>query len=299
LFGKRHEYPSETRFLLENIHMKLYYTILLSVVSSLSFTSAAKATNTHTYQYEILSNAENVGELNVKVIDQADGSYVINQSTLLNTVSMWGEINIRSTQIEIFSPAGDLLKADVKTLNGKKAYWRKAELSDDELWASYTQIQNVTEKEEDEFAGAALALASNIIPGLGNVLGVAQLFLSDDDGQPENIRFPASTYDTSFSNLPFYWSSKQHKLPAQLNLFDSEKLAITAFHIEDLGQKTVQLISGGGTVETSHYKFQAPKGKPMEVWLAVSDHNSPYFYQVVGVDDDGSFHIVIKQHNGE
>jgi hypothetical protein len=33
--------------------------------------------------------------------------------------------------------------------------------------------------------------------------------------------------------------------------------------------------------------------------LAVSDHNSPYFYQVVGVDDDGPFHIVFKQHKGE
>jgi hypothetical protein len=286
-------------FLPENILMKLYYAILLSIVSSLSCANAAQVTNTHTYHYELLSNAENVGEINVKVIEQADGSYVITESTLFNITSMWGDINMRSTQIEAFSPVGKLLKADVKTLNGKKAYWRKAELSDNELWASYTQVQNVTEKEEEELAGTALALASNMIPGLGNALGVAQLFLSDDDAQPENLRFLASTYDTSFSNLPFYWSSKQHNLPAHLNLFDSEKLAITAFHIEDLGQKIVQLSSGGGAVETSHYKLQAPKGQPMEVWLAVSDHNSPYFYQVVGVDDDGPFHIVFKQHKGE
>lgn len=286
-------------FLPENILMKLYYAILLSIVSSLSCANAAQVTNTHTYHYELLSNAENVGEINVKVIEQADGSYVITESTLFNITSRWGDINTRSTQIEAFSPVGKLLKADVKTLNGKKAYWRKAELSDNELWASYTQVQNVTEKEEEELAGTALALASNMIPGLGNALGVAQLLLSDDDAQPENLRFPASTYDTSFSNLPFYWSSKQHNLPAQLNLFDSEKLAITAFHIEDLGQKIVQLSSGGGAVETSHYKLQAPKGQPMEVWLAVSDHNSPYFYQVVGVDDDGPFHIVFKQHKGE
>jgi hypothetical protein len=268
-------------------------------VSSLSYASAELATNIHTYHYEILSNAENVGEINVKVIDHADGSYVITESTRLNTVSAWGTVNRHSTQIETFSPAGDLLKTDVKTLDGKKAYWRKAELSNEELWASYTQVQNVTEKEEEEFAGAALALASNMIPVLGNALGVAQLFLSDADATPQNSRFPASTYDTSFANLPFYWSSKQHNLPAQLNLFDSEKLAITTFHIEDLGQKIVQLISGGGTVQTSHYKLQPRKGQPIEVWLAVSDHNSPYFYQVVGIDDDGPFHFVFKQDKGE
>lgn len=279
--------------------MTLYYTILLLVVSSLSYASTKPDTNTHTYHYEIFSNAENVGEINVKVIDQADGSYVITESTRLSAVSAWGKINRHSTQIETFSPAGDLLKTDVKTLNGKKAYWRKAELSNEELWASYTQVQNVTEKEEAEFAGAALALATNMIPGLGNALGVAQLFLSDDNAPPENIRFPASTYDTSVANLPFYWSSKQHNLPTQLNLFDSEKLTITAFQIEDLGEKIVQLMSAGGTVQTSHYKLRPPKGQPMELWLAVSDHNSPYVYQLVGVDDDGPFHIVLKQNQGE
>jgi hypothetical protein len=135
--------------------MKLYYAILLSIVSSLSCANAAQATNTHTYHYELLSNAENVGEINVKVIDQEDGSYVITESTLFNITSTWGDINTRSTQIETFSPVGELLKADVKTLNGKKAYWRKAALTDNELWASYTQVQNVTEKEEEELAGTA------------------------------------------------------------------------------------------------------------------------------------------------
>jgi hypothetical protein len=278
--------------------LKLIYAILLSIVSSFLCANETQIANTHIYHYEILSNADDVGDITVKVAGQADGSYVIAESRLLKTAGVWSDINKRSTQIETFSPEGDLLKADVKTLKGKKAYWRRAELSGDELWASYAQVQNLTEKEEEEFVGATLAFASNIVPGLGDVLGVAQLLFSDNETQPDNLRFSTSAYDTSFSNLPFYWSSKQNNLPTQLNLFDSVKLAVKTYQIEYLGQKTFQSGSEEEVVITSHYKLQASKDQSLEVWLASNEQNSPYFYQIVGADDGGPFHIIFKKHEG-
>jgi hypothetical protein len=279
--------------------MKLVYAILLSIVSSFSYANATEIAKTHIYHYEYLSNTVDVGDITVKVADQADGFYSITETRILKNAGVWSDINKRSTQIETFSLEGDLLKADVKTLNGKKAYWRKAELFGDELWASYAQVQNLTEKEEEEFVGLALTLASNVVSGLGTALGVAQLLFSDNETQPDNLRISTSAYDTSFSNLPFYWSGKQYNLPGQLNVFDSGKLAVKTYHIEYLGQKTLQSGSEEEVAITSHYKLQAPNDQPLEVWLSTSEQNSPYFYQVVGADDAGPFHIVFKQHKGE
>ncbi|MFT4712309.1 MAG: hypothetical protein ACI8W1_000787 [Candidatus Azotimanducaceae bacterium] len=279
--------------------MKLCYAILLSIVSSFSISNATQTISTHIYQYDIFVKAEDVGDVTVKVVEQADGSYVLAESTLIDTVGFWGDINTRSTQIETFSAEGHLLKADVKTLNGKKAYWRTAELSDDELWTAYTQVQNVTEKEEGEFVSAALTLGNSMVTGLGNALGVVQLLFSDSEAEPKNLRFATSTYDTSFSNLPFYWESNQLNLPAQINLFDSEKLAVNTYNVEYLGKKSVQNSSVEREVVASHYKLQALDGQQIEVWLAINDYNSPFFLQIVGADGDGPYHIKLKQHPGE
>ncbi|MFT4730414.1 MAG: hypothetical protein ACI9UN_004940 [Granulosicoccus sp.] len=279
--------------------MNLYYAIPLFIVSSFSFASATQILNTHIYHYDIFSEAEDLGDISVKVVNHADGSYIIAESTVIETAGFWGDTNLSSTQVETYSPEGKLLNADVKTLHGEVAHWRKAELSGDELWASYTQVQNVTEKEEEQLIGVALTIATNTVPGLGDALGIAQLLFSDEKPHPNNIRFSKNTYDTSFSNLPFYWSSKQNSLPTKLNLFNSEKLAVNTFQVEFLGKKIIQLETKDNLVTTSHYKLHDPEGQRLEVWLATSEFNSPYFYQLVGTDDDGPFHILFKKHAQE
>ena len=276
--------------------MKNYFTILLAVAfSSLSNADTTQTIGTHTYHYDLMAEALDVGDITIKIVGQADGSYVVAESTSVEAKGWWGDISEVSTKIENYSPEGRFLNADVKTLSGKKVFWRKAVLSGDELWASYTQVENVSEKEEGEFLGTAVAVASNLVAGLGNVLAVTQLLFSDNDAPLDNLRIPANTYDTSFANLPFYWTSKEHSLPAELKLFDSSTLAIDTYQVEYLGTKTFQQGSEESVVVASHFKFVPEKGADLEIWFAVNTNNSPYFYQLAGADEDGPFQILLTQ----
>lgn len=275
--------------------MKYYITLLLSIVFSFSTASTGQENETYIYRYDLMSEAVNVGDITIQVVDQADGGYVVAETTSIDTPGWLGDISSHSTQIESYSSEGVFLQADVKTLSGSQAYWRKAEVSGDELWASYTQVENLTEKEEGEFIGAAAAIASNMVAGLGNVLAITQLFLSDADAPPNNVRVSTSTYETSFANLPFYWMGKQYKLPAVLSLFDSGTLAVNTFDTQFLGEQAFQLGSKEGAVITSHYKLTTEDGPDLEIWLAVSERKSPYFYQLTGTDSDGPFQILLTQ----
>jgi hypothetical protein len=275
--------------------MKYYLLLLLSIASSFSIASTTKEVETHVYHYDLMSEAVNVGDITIQVVEQADGGYVVAESTSIETPGWLGDISGHSTQIESYSPEGVFLKADVKTLSGNKAFWRKAEISGDELWASYTQVENLSEKEEGEFLGAAVAVASNMVAGLGNILAITQLFLSDADAPLNNVRMSTSAYETSFANLPFYWMGKHYKLPAVLSLFDSGTLAVNTFDTQYLGAETFQLGSSEGAVVTSHYKLTTENGPDLEVWMGVSERLSPYFHQLSGTDSDGPFQILLSQ----
>jgi hypothetical protein len=275
--------------------MKCYFPLLLSIVSSFSIASTTQEEETHIYHYDLMSEAVNVGDVTIQVVEQADGGYVVAESTSIETPGWLGDISSNSNQIESYSSDGDFLKADVKTLSGNQAFWSKAEISGDELWASYTQVENLTEKEEGEFIGAAAAIASNMVAGLGSVLAITQLFLSDADAPLNNVRMSTSTYETSFANLPFYWMGNQYKLPAVLSLFDSGTLAVNTFDTQYLGAQTFQLDSKEGAVVTSHYKLTTEDGPGLEIWLAVSERKSPYFYQLTGADSDGPFQVLLTQ----
>jgi hypothetical protein len=274
--------------------MNNYFTIFLVAFSSLSIAETAQTMGTHTYHYDLMAEALDVGDITIKIVGQADGSYVVAESTSVEAEGWWGDISEVSTKIENYSPDGRFLNADVKTLNGKKVYWRKAVLSGDELWASYTQVENVSEKEEGEFLGTAVAVASNLVGGLGNVLAVTQLLFSDSNAPLDNLRIPANMYDTSFANLPFYWSSNEYNLPAELKLFDSSTLEINTYQLEYIGTETFQQGSADSAVVASHFKFVPETGADLEVWLAVSN-NAPYFYQLAGADEDGPFQILLTQ----
>ena len=269
--------------------------MLLVAFSAASNADLAQTIGTHTYRYDLLSEALDVGDITIKIVGQADGSYVVAESTSIEAEGWWGDVSRLSTKIESYSAEGDFLSADVKTLSGKKAFWRKAALSGDELWTAYTEVENISDKEEGEFLGLATAVASNLVSGLGNVIAVTQLLFSDSGTPLENARIAANTYDTSFANLSFYWASKQYSLPAELNLFDSSTLAVNTFHVEDFGAKTFQQDSEGSVVVASHFKFLTENGQDLEVWLAVSDENHPYVYQLAGTDDDGPFQILLTQ----
>ncbi len=275
--------------------MKYYSPLLLSIVSLFSIASTAQEIETHIYHYDLTSESVDVGNVTIQVVEQADGGYVVAESTSIETPGWLGDISSRSTQIENYSSEGVFLQADVKTISGSQAYWRKAEVSGEELWASYTEVENLTEKEEREFIGAAVGIASNMVAGLGSVLALGQLFLSDADAPLDNVRMSTSTYETSFANLPFYWMDKEYELPAVLSLFDSGTLAVNTFDTQFLGEQTFQLGSKEGAVITSHYKLTTEDGPDLEIWLTVSERKSPYFYQLSGTDNDGPFQILLTQ----
>jgi hypothetical protein len=275
--------------------MKSYVRILLVVFSALSNADFADKIGTHAYHYDLLSEAVDVGDITIKIVGQADGSYVIAESTSIKAEGWWGDISRLSTKIENYSPEGNFLKADIKILTGKKAFWRKAELAGGELWAAYTEVENMSEKDEAELVGVGVTVASGLVAGLGNVIAVTQLLLADNDAPLDSVRIAANTYDSSFANLPFYWTSSGYSLPAELSLFDSGTLSVNALQVEYLGTETFQQGAEQSVVVASHFKLFAENGSELEVWLAVSDKNSPYFYQLAGTDDDGPFQILLVQ----
>ena len=98
--------------------MKNYFTILLVAFSSLSIADTTTTIGTHTYHYDLMLEALNVGNMTIKIVSQADGSYVIAESTWVETEGWWGDINEASTKIENYSPEYKILVSNPETIFG-------------------------------------------------------------------------------------------------------------------------------------------------------------------------------------
>ena len=152
-------------------------------------------------------------------------------------------------------------------------------------------MKNFAQKEESELVGFSIAVLDDFIPEAGEVLRLSQLLFTDTKALPTSIRFPKNSHHTTLANLPKYWLIHQQKLPANINLLDIETTSIAQVKTEDRGLelKTFR----GNEVSTHHYTLTSENSAPINVWLAVNENNTPYFFELK-IDNNGLFTIKRK-----
>jgi hypothetical protein len=92
--------------------------------------------------------------------------------------------------------------------------------------------------------------------------------------------------------LPKYWLIHQQKLPANINLLDVETTSIAQMKTEDKGLE-LKTFRGNG-VSTHHYTLTSENSAPINVWLAVNENNTPYFFELIIDNNNGLFTIKRK-----
>lgn len=243
------------------------------------------------FNYNVVAQ-DHVGDLTVQILKTPQGGYRILEHTSIQTEDVWGHKSLQSTAHEHYSVEGDLIEADKKTFNQKKAYWTKVDSVGTNLWIYFSEIADQQQHEESELIGLSVAVLNNLVPQAGEVIGVSQLLFSDKKVEPMSIRLAKSAYHSTLAHLPIYWSTQQQKLPAQIKLLDTEAVSVVLMDVEDKGVeiKTFK----GAKISTKHFILASKGTAPLNIWLAVNKDNIPYFFQLKGEDDDGLFTISLN-----
>ncbi len=245
------------------------------------------------FQYDIFSADDDIGDINIHIIKLNPAGHVFHELSQINVSGIWGKIELISSLSEEYSGHGELIKADKKERDGKKAFWTQIQLLDEEIWASTTQIKKLSEIEEQQFVDLSVGLISSMIPNVGDVISISQLIFSDSDGKKDSFRIDKDSYDTTFSNMPFYWQKNQYQFPAELTILDTDTLSVYSVKTEFMGtEKNIKTQSIGGTKH--HYRMTPPEGKHFDIWVAVDAQNTPHLVQLIAEDKDGEFKIKIK-----
>ncbi|MFQ3189690.1 MAG: hypothetical protein ACI936_000815 [Paraglaciecola sp.] len=277
----------------ENIMFKaIIYAVILISAASIQGLEAAGETHA-TFNYDIFAEGKDVGDMRVQIIKKPLGGYQILESKSIQKSSDWDEINLKSTVNELYSLEHNLISADKKIFDQTKAYWSKVDSSGADLWMSFSEIKNPTEKVESEIVGFSIAVLDNFIPEASEVLGLSQLLFSDTKAVPTSIRLPKNSHHTTLANLPKYWSIHRQTLPAEIRLLDIETISITQMKTEYHGLKVKTL--GGNEVSTHHYTLTSESRSPLNIWLAVNKNHTPYIFELQ-LDNNGIFTIK-RKHN--
>ncbi|MFT5549537.1 MAG: hypothetical protein ACI9CO_001464 [Candidatus Azotimanducaceae bacterium] len=268
----------------------LFAVVLLASASALGI---EVTTNAHAvFNYDVFAENDYVGDTKVRIIKMSHGGYQILENTSIQAEDVWGETSIHLTANEQYSLENNLVEADIKTYNQTRAYWTKIDSLEENLWIHFSEIENQTQKEESEIVGLSMAVLNGLVPTLGEAIGVSQLLFSDKKAEPISIRLPKNSYHTTLAHLPKYWSIQQKKLPAKINILDRETISVLHMDVEDRG---LEVMSFNGTkVSTNHYILVSKNRAPLNIWLAVNENNTPYFFQLKGEDEDGFFTIKLK-----
>ncbi len=269
----------------------IIFTLATSLLT-VNAQSQESANNIAKFDYDILLEGDNTGIMSMTISQFSNNEYSILTNSDIKLSGWWGKHLVHSNMVEQFSNSGRLLKADNMILDGKKAYWTKMILANDELWASSVQVKSVKEHEEEEFIGMIANIGSMFVSGAGDVLAVSNLLFAGAESSHNNIRLSQDSYDTSFNNLPFYWLKYNKSLPAKINILDSDNLSIYT-----MKTKLIKVENNNqGLIDSSvyHYILTAKKGKPLHMWLTINDNNIPYFTRLTGADKDGHFQINLK-----
>jgi hypothetical protein len=253
------------------------FAAIIIVASLIQPLEAADKTHS-TFSYDIFSEGKDIGNMQVQIIEKREGGYQILESTTIKKSSDWNDINLESAANELYSLEDNLISADKKTFDQKKAYWSKIDSSGTDLWMSFSEIKNFREKEEGELVNFSIAILDNLIPEVGEVIGLSLLLFSDTKAVPTSIRLPKNSHHTTLANLPKYWSIHRHKLPAKIQLLDIETTSIAQMTTENRGIKVKTY--GGNEVSTNHYTLTSENSTPLDIWFAVNEHNIPYFLEL-------------------
>lgn len=245
-----------------------------------------------TFNYDIFAKNDDIGDMEVQIVKKPQGGYQILENTTFQKSSDWDEINLKSTASELYSFEGKLISADKKTFDKTEAYWSKIDSVGADFWMSFSEIKNLAQQEENELIGFSFAILDDLIPEAGQVLGLSKLLLSDTKAVPTSVRFPKNSHHTTLANLPKYWLIHQQKLPTKINVLDIETTSITQMKTEYIGLDVKTL--GGNKAITHHYTLASEKNAPVNVWLAVSENNIPYFHELKIDNNNGFFTIKRK-----
>ena len=145
---------------------------ILIAATSIQGLKAADLANT-TFDYDIFAEGDDVGDMQVQIIKKPQGGYQISESTTIQKSSDWDKTDLQSTANELYSLENNLISADKKTFDQTKSYWSKLDSSGTDLWMSFSEIKDFSQKEESDLVGFSIAFLDDFIPEVSQVIGLS------------------------------------------------------------------------------------------------------------------------------
>lgn len=275
------------------LSQKLSFTYLVLLAALLPSLCSAQTI----YNYMLSIENKQVGKISIsKQTSNTDGGYTLTQSFALKVDSFWEKININSYLIEKYNAQGQLQSADNKLTQNDRTYWTKTERHKNEFFAQKSELTNDQQKREDESDELVSSAIVNFVPGAGDLIMIGKVLLPSDQPQSSNNRFNASSFDSSFMNLPYFWQRSGNKFPAKLKIFDTEALYIIAGNITDFGE--VKIIISGTPRKAHHYRINLKDEAPLDIWLAENSQGIAHFVQITG-EDGAPYKITLVNSSAE
>jgi len=261
---------------------QLLYALPLLLISLHSLADSQHPTNRSPLIYTVTVDDRRVGTSRYRTTHSEDGSYIIMMQSSINTEGWLDSIKQDTSHIERYSADGKLLEINRKIFDGSKVDWLQVQRQDNELWGGYTEVKNLSQKEEDELTGLSMSIASHALPMVGNLITASQLLFPGRDRPSEGTRFSDQEFDTSFENLPFIWQQQGNRLPSTLRILDSDSLAITVFTVTAMGER---------------YRLSDDDDNNLTLSF-ITTNNQPAFNTISGTDSDGTFSLTLENPTG-
>ncbi|NOX52494.1 MAG: hypothetical protein GXP16_18480 [Gammaproteobacteria bacterium] len=251
----------------------------------------AKDSSLVTLQYAITSEAEFIGSMTVKIIEH-DKVRVIAEHSRLSFEDFWETTSLHSNLIEHYHE-GDLVSADNKVFESANGYWTNVDSNDDEIWGSFTEVNNVSQRDREQFDELTRTILRLALPNSNELLPLSQRIFNNITDKPRSVRFSRTDFDTTFNGLPFFIRDQlAGSFPKMLNILDTEELSVSRVKLIDLGSDIVPI--GGQEIAARHFQIDESKSTPAYIWVVVDQVSTPHMVQFTGTDEDGSFKIKLK-----
>ncbi|WP_295893603.1 hypothetical protein [uncultured Vibrio sp.] len=257
---------------------------------SILYASQSLANSEMTYRIKL--NDKEAGHLIGVYQLNEDGSFSLTQTTELTVSGFLQDTNIQGVLIEHHLQDGTLTYSDNRLIHNDKIFWTKVALSNNEYLAVHSEVTTSEQKQEKKDVEFVTGTVAHFVPAVGYALTLGEILLSDESHAPKNDLFTQDHFDTSFVALPHYWQQAGYTLPPTVAIFDTENMALFSANTKKIGR--VELSLKNETIQAQQYLLDIEGEEPINVWLAETDANIPYFVKISGQEDNDSYTIQLE-----
>ncbi len=254
--------------------------------------AAAQKSDVLILKYDVFSEGKKVGKTTVK-LSKIGKTRLYSEFSHIKTTGGWGKIDVKSVVVEEHKNGAGFIRAGSKTLDAKTVYHTSLTSSNSGFTGTFAKIRNTKIHERNEVMDLAVAITGKQMLDAVAVTTLSPTMYGNQRRRSKKVQLAGNAFDTTLNNLPFFLEKYSgSKVPAKLNVMDSENLDITAMNIKDMGSQNLAV--GEQNIKTRYFKLSATKNNSMTIWIKSESSSLPHVIRIVGKNQEGSFELRLR-----